>query len=381
MKGLSPLHLILTSLLVYAISANVVESDFVCERDIVPKDRINTAIFHACSSFSDLTNRNKFPAEFDPSTTHFIEDAILFSWPVTIDGDHYIKGHAGKFRLLIDSSCKFYGMVKTIKDEPVLRCYQPVKSENLYELSSSSGPRKQSILRAYRCENEIFDMPYIKITVKAATKPQQAQKHGQTNFRLQRYTAIDELFQTTVYVVPNEVASKEYHKIEDFLRPYFIVIDSQFKMLDMVFKKNNIWARCDKLLENEPEPRHSFDITTNSIGEINFLGVTSYMCGSYKFTQKSVNSHMQLGCNVVQQLDKSSITLNGYQNDGDLTSTVGTFTTVKQSLKLPEAVFPSIGRGGMTPNKSMIFFDKNCNFLGAFWFHQKKIHKCIELSP
>ncbi|CCU82567.1 putative candidate secreted effector protein [Blumeria hordei DH14] len=381
MKGLSPLYLVLTSLLVYTISANVVESDFICEKDVVPKDRINTAIFNACSSFSDLSSRTKFPAEFDPSTTYFIQDAILFSWPVVIHGDQYIKGHAGKFRLLLDSSCVFYGMIIINKNEPVKRCYQPVESEYSQDLSSSSGPRKQPILRGYRCQNKIFDMSSNENTVRTAKNFQKTLKDSQNRIHLHRYEAVDELFQSSVYLVPNESARMENYRTENSPTPYFVVMNSQFKMLDMVYKSNNIWTRCDKLFENEPEPRYSSDIVSNSIGEINFPGVKSYKCGPYKFTRKSVNSHMQLGCNVMLQYDKSSNTINGKQDTGSITPNLGTFITLKQSLKLPEAVFQSIGRDKQEPNKAFIFFDKNCNFYGAYWYHKRNFQKCDELSP
>ncbi|VDB94464.1 BgtE-4932 [Blumeria graminis f. sp. tritici] len=379
MKGLSPLHLILTILLVNTISANVVESDFICEQFIVPKDRINTAIDHACWALSASSSKTKYPAEFDPSATFSIHDAILFSWPVTIDGDYYFKGHAGKFRLLLDSSCKFFGMIAINENKPDVRCYQPVKAVRLYDLSLGSGPRSPTVIRGFRCQNEIFDSSYVDHNFKENLKLYNVWKYRKSNVHLNSNIAVNKLYQTTVYLLPSEIANTPNHNIENIRNPYFSVINPQFEMLGMVFRNINGWAKCEELHEIEPLTRQSLDINKNSIGETIFPVASGYHCGSHEFSRKSINSHMQLACNMMKR--KAVYRSRGLIGDENYRISIpeaGVLLALSQSIKLPEALFKIKGYG--IPNKAFVLFDEQCHYHGTFWYQQRRAVKCTQLS-
>ncbi|EPQ61799.1 BgtE-5858 [Blumeria graminis f. sp. tritici] len=379
MKGLSPLHLIFTSLLVYKISANIVESDFICEQDIVPKDRINTAIHHACSALSTSPSNTKYPAAFDASTLFLIHDAILFSWPVLMEGESYTRGRTGRFRSLIDSSCKFYGIILTIKNRPDTRCYQPVKAVRLYDLSLSSGPRNPSIFRGYRCQNKVFESFFVDHTFRETHYLYTKWKSNNINILLDGHATVNELFKTRVYLLPSEVSYFQNLYMEKSLNPYYIVINYDFEILGMVSKNLNSWAKCDELYENEPELRQSSDSNKNSIGEFIFPVGSDYKCGLFKFTRHSINSHMQLACNLIAQQDKSpSTNLKSIFGESFILPDVGIFPVRKLILKLPESEANRMAE--KRPIRAFVVFDKKCNFHGVFYFQQKNVIKCMKLT-
>ncbi|VDB94518.1 BgtE-10140 [Blumeria graminis f. sp. tritici] len=379
MKGLPLLHLVLTSLLVYAISANVVESDFICEQEIIPKDSINTAIYHACSALSTPLGKTKYPVAFDASTLFFIHDAILFSWPVSMEGESYTRGRTGRFRSLIDSSCKFYGIILTIKNRPDTRCYQPVKAVRLYDLSLSSGPRNPSIFRGYRCQNKVFELSFVDQTLRNFHNLYTKWKSNNINILLNSHTTVDELFKTHVYLLPSEVSHFQNRYIENPHKPYFIVVNYNFEKLGMVSKDLNSWAKCDELYENELELRQSPNTIKNSIGEFIFPVESDYKCGFTEFTRKSINSHMQLACNLIARQDHSPSTdLDSIFGQSFTMSEVGMFPVLKLPLKLPESEVNRTAK--KRPIRAFIVFDKICNFHGVFWFQQNIIKKCMKLT-
>ncbi|CCU82563.1 putative candidate secreted effector protein [Blumeria hordei DH14] len=380
MKGLSPLYMVLTSLLVYTISANVVESDFICERDVVPKERIKTALTHACSALGTSSSKAKYPAAYDASTLFFIHDAILFSWPVTIIGDSYFKGHAGTHRLLLDSSCKFFGMISTNLKRPDTRCYQPVKAVRLYDLSLSSGPSNPTVFRGYRCQNEIFVPYYQDYILKKNLELFEEWKSRKNNVHVDRSIAVDQLFQTTVYLLPSEIVNIPYYRIENFRSPYFIVINPQLEMLGMVFRSNNIWTRCEQLHEQEPIPPQSSEITKNSIGETIIPVANRYICGPYEYSRKSIISHMSLACNMLRRRTASpSSHLNGDEIHKISISQATTPSLLSQILRLPEALSPTQGYE-TTKKRAIIMFDKKCNYHGTFWYYERRITRCTQLQ-
>ncbi|CCU82561.1 putative candidate secreted effector protein [Blumeria hordei DH14] len=377
MKGLSPLYLVLTSLLVYTISANVVESDFICEKDVVPKERINTAISNACSTLRNPSSLAKFPAVFDASTVYFIHDAILFSWPVKIVGENYYKGHAGNFRLLIDSSCNFHGIIVTTKNRPVLRCYQPVKAVRLHDLSLSFGPSHPTVFRGYRCQNKVFELSFVYNTLKTSLHLYKRQISNNINFHLYGHPAVDELFHTRAHLLPSEVINFDNHYIEKSNNPYFFVINYNFERLGMVSKYLNSWTKCDELYENEPELRQSSDKNKNSIGEFIYPIESDYICGTTKFSRNSINSHMQLACNLIGPQDESTLNnLKSIFGHPFILHDVGFNSVFKQTLKFSESEVNVIAN--IKPIRAFVVFDKNCNFHGVFWLTQRNLIRCLK---
>ncbi|VDB94470.1 BgtA-21299 [Blumeria graminis f. sp. tritici] len=372
----SSLYLALTSLLVYTISAVTVESDFICGEKVIPKEVILIAIDRACQTLYSSSRNIKFPSVYVASTTFSIDDAVLFAWPITMQAKQFSKGNPGSYRVLIDSSCKFIGMIVISEDKHDMRCYQPVNTERFQNLSLSSGQEKQPIFRGYRCQNKVLHILKVESIRNKSINLYNLWKSQGKKTSLYSFEAVDKLFETPISLLPSDMAITLNHNTEILSNPYFIVINSQHKIVGMVIRGYNSWAKCDELWEMEPEPNLSSDPSENSLGERIFEGVKAYKCGNMNFSTASINSHLQLACNIINLPRSSdSSSAGSHTNRPIKVPKIGNFYVWKRALQLPEKD-ASLKR---SKNNPVILFDQECNFYGVHWYIGSKIVECNKL--
>ncbi|CAD6501873.1 BgTH12-02119 [Blumeria graminis f. sp. triticale] len=380
MKISLSLYLTFTTLQVFKIGATFTTSDYLCGKDFVSHRNIKISVEKACDILYRSKERLRFPAVYDASTTFFISDARLFSWPVMLNGRLFHKGRPGTFRVIVDSSCRFVGVIMKYHNSPDQRCFQPVELPRQIDDSSTSGPRNLPILRGYNCRNQIFDLIDVERDRETSILQLRGWQSQGQKISLTKLDVVDRLFETPSFLLPSMPVTHPSHIRDTLEYIYLTVIDSQDKTLGMVHKTEDKWEKCDGLWEVEPVRRQSLVPGQNSIGETVFHGVSGYQCGKHKFTRESINSHMQLACKILEKSQPSIKKLKHTRFEiARIATGVETLTAWKFPLQLAENAINS--RHYAMNNKCVVVLDQRCNFYGAYQNHFSKIIACDRLSP
>lgn len=380
MKISLSLYLTFTTLQVFKIGATFTTSDYLCGKDFVSHRNIKISVEKACDILYRSKERLRFPAVYDASTTFFISDARLFSWPVRLDGRLFDSGRPGNLRIIVDSSCSFLGVIMKYHNSPDQRCFQPVEPPRQIDDSSTSGPRNLPILRGYNCKNQIFDLIDVERDREISILKLRGWQSQGHQIGLKKLEVVDRLFETPSFLLPSMPVAYPSHIRDTLEYIYLTVIDSQDKTLGMVAKTEDKWEKCDGLWEVEPVRRQSLVPGQNSIGETVFHGVSGYQCGKHKFTPESINSHMQLACKILEKSQLSIAKLRRSRLEvARIGTSVGRLTAWKIPLQLGES--DNVSRYDSMNNKCVVVLDQRCNFYGAYQNDFNRLVACDRLSP
>ncbi|CCU74950.1 putative candidate secreted effector protein [Blumeria hordei DH14] len=378
MKTPLALYLTLTTLQVCSVGATFAKTDYICGKDVISELNIKTSIKNACYALYESRRKFRYPAVYSASDMFHVTDAILFSWPIAVKDKVYQIGHPGNLRLIIDSSCRFYGIIMKFKLLPDQRCYHPVEPPLGIDDSSNSADRRLSGIRGYNCKGEIFDSIYVEKVRRFTISELRGFVPDSQQTGLNNPEEVNKLFGPLVFLLPSEPPPDDELEISDI--SYFTVVDSQHKELGMAFRSEDKWERCDELWEMEPEHRQVSAPGINSVGETLFEGVGDYQCGTHQFTRKSVNSHMHVACKIIKDAQKSEKPIQTSRLRGAVIATpTGLFKAWKFPLQFYER--ENISRHESATNKCVIILDRLCNFHGVYLYDSRMRVACKPLSP
>ncbi|CAD6498921.1 BgTH12-04577 [Blumeria graminis f. sp. triticale] len=382
----SRFYRVLAGLLVYIscvvfTSADPTGIDYICGENVILQQNIQNSYTSACYALVKPEVRSKYPAVYDGSTTFHVFDAVLFAWPLLKNNKVYAKGLPGDLRLIIDSSCNFFGIIIRSKTSPDRRCYPHIELPRENDLFHSRDVRMLPGFRGYKCDKRIYDIIRLEYVLQETLKKYKIWESQNSVSIPKGLTAIDQLFGESVLLLPSQVINSpaEINHLPLYLS--LMVIDSQHQLLGMVNRVGTRWEKCAVLWEREPELPRVVDRTRNSIGERLFSGAGGYRCKSLLFTRESVNSHMQVACTLITPPDgipasnwKINLTSLGIK------PIIGKHELWKMNLKLPESNEPVDVINTKISNKAVIVLDQQCNFYGVYWHAFKVLTLCVDLS-
>ncbi|VDB94469.1 BgtE-20116 [Blumeria graminis f. sp. tritici] len=380
MKTSVALYLALMTLQISKIGATIAENDYICGTDVLIEKNINNSLQKACNTLYQTRKAVRYPADYDASDTFYISDARLFSWPMLKDDRLFTTGRAGNLRLIMDSDCRFIGIIMKTINEPDKRCFRPVAPPREIDDSSNPSLRKIPVLRGYNCEGKVFESFQVEQVRKETLRLFNfwISKHLQTS--LNRLKVFEEFFGSIVFLLPTKSPSspKQLREIVDY--SYYIAIDFKYETLGMVYKTKDNWVKYDGLWEMEPERRQINDPQKNSIGEAIFEGLSAYKCDSFKFSRETINSHMQVACGILQKVQKSPAHVKrGRVCPAVVETDTGSLTAWKFPLQLPEKDL--ITGNKFLTHDCVIILDKQCHFHGVYRYSKKMSVKCNRSSP
>ncbi|SZE99866.1 unnamed protein product [Blumeria hordei] len=380
MKTSFALYLALTTLQVGIKGSVIGENDYICGTDVITAANIFKSIDKACHTLYHSRKVIRYPADYDASATFFISDARLFSWPLMKDERIFNTGRAGNIRLIIDSSCRFIGIIQKTTNQPDQRCFRPMKLPRDMVDSSNPLPGRLPVLRGYSCGGIVFDSVQVE-KVRQETL-EEFQRWNSVNHQISLTTlrVVQELYGSMVFLLPKKtpVSPTQLLRLADY--SCFIVIDSNHKTLGMVSRSIDNWDKCDELWEMEPERHHIHHPQKNSVGETVFEGLTDYECGPFKFLRETINSHMQIACTIFQKIQMSSAHYQrGRLCSAQIDTDTGSFEVWKFPLQLPERDL--ITEHILSSNNCVIMLDEQCYFHGVYMYSKKTKEKCNQLFP
>ena len=336
---------------------------------------VSQAANDACQGLIHAQKDKKYPSVYDGSSTFFVSDAILFASAISRQGEISYRGPSRDLRLIIDSSCKFFGIVIKSNTSPDRRCYQPADPSGELDLYDSRVSRSLPVFRGYKCGYKIFGNSQVEKILKEAYENSSLWQSQETVISFSRLLDIGQLFGREILLLPSKISYTPEQVTEVTSNPSLIVIDSEYRLLGMVNKVGNQWEKCLELWEKEPEPFQSVDNTRNSIGEWLFSGVREYRCGEFLYSRESVNSHMQMACTLIRPPDgyngkKWKIKLTPLR----LLPSISRSKLWKINLRLPEN--NEYNYAQRVSNNGVVILDQQCNFYGVFWYIGKDVYSC-----
>ncbi|CCU75032.1 putative candidate secreted effector protein [Blumeria hordei DH14] len=86
---------------------------FLCGTEILSIDTARQTIKIALETFFLERDFQRYPKLFEDTNLFNVKSDILLSWPIKLNGNIYLNGHGGKFRLIINTRGQIIGVVTT----------------------------------------------------------------------------------------------------------------------------------------------------------------------------------------------------------------------------------------------------------------------------